>query len=143
MSKAAGATLEKQILAWVETLPAGVVRLTVEQVEMERVMRMEPTRVGAASIELRIADYGGCGVYAGEGFMIEELRGAPEMAIQICGGVRDGLLQERIWRWRDKTVLVDSVLKLPSGQLRSSIARRWWLLVLLPRKQEVLYPPWV
>lgn len=134
--------LEKQIRDWVEALPAGVVRLTVEQAEMERVMRVVPTRVGAASIVLRIADYGGCGVYAGEGFMIEELRDAPERAIEICGGVRDGLLQEKIWWWRDKSVLVDSVLKLPSGQVRSSIARRWWLLPLMPRKQEVQYLPW-
>jgi len=142
VSESAGTILEKLIVDWVGTLPAGVVRWTVEEAPMERVVWIDPIRVGAASVVLRIADYGGCGVYAGEGLMIEEIRDAPGTIIQMCEGVRDGLLRERVWRWRNKSVIVHSDLELPSGHWRTFVVR-WWLLPLLPRKQEVQYRPWM
>lgn len=141
MTESRGAVLERLIVGWAGRLKPGVVDVTVEDAPMERVVRLKPTAAGGAAIVVRIGSYGGCGIYAGHGFGVEETRDG-EWVLSVCEAVRRGLLRDRVSSWHGHLVKAQGVLRLPAGDTGSTFFHRWWLLPLGPRTEEIQYTPW-
>lgn len=133
--------VEGVLRRWVDALPRDVASLRVWDEAPERVIAIVPSRVGAASLNVRVAAYGEFSIYAGRGFGVDECRDM-QLLVEVSDSISRGRLKERL-RWFGRWAVSATASLVTSRRTITSSYARIWLPAVLTRIETIEYAPWV